>query len=896
MMKKLKLIIIFIVIIILLTIGAFFGIKIFQNNDEKVTLRTKNDCVTVNVDEYMNKDKFLKSIKIIEKDQKGKEKEFTLEDCDIDFESYGWITVNNNKLCINKKGIHKLRAEKDGSFVEVIFLSKKLSEKNYVIYEENFDEVQEGLLPNGWSKLKNTMTYSAYVSNGEFILNSLGLNEAKGISLPSYLSYFSNYSITADVTMEEADEGSKWFGVMFRVKDFYKKQYYQMTVRKDLSLNNGIEFASCSKDKWNIIDYDSYNMKLDNDKKHKITIKAYNNCIQEYIDGELIINYNNAQVYNKGGIGIQCKGAKIKLDNIKVIYQGEKLSKKDSDKYVDVQEITDKISTAPTSCIEVKHKEDMEILIEDLLPANILANINNNCKVVDEDGNEIYTLDEFFNAISNKIIPVLSINDMGAAQVVINYLQENKITDVTIMSEYSNIIKYIRDEYPIIRGMLKINDSQKLSQARRKEILMNANECNAKIIYFNEEVLDKDTVTYFQKRLATVWVNTTNDATLEDDIYKLISIGVNGIKTCDFNTLVKCYNNYDEDTLVRTPFIIGHRGIPSIAPENTLDSFRLAYENGADIIESDVYITRDNQIVIMHDDTLTRTTDGTGYVENYTLAELRKLNANMQFIDQYPKEKIPTLKEYLEEFKDKDVVHFIEIKSERPEIIIKLKQMIKEEGMEDQVVLISFDKTQLQRVNKLMPWASVGILSRILASTDIGQSLYYIFTTTQAISSTFNPSFSCMNSETLEALKHRGMTVWPWTYNNYADFKKHFKMGIYGMTTNYSNWAKDFIRYVPITDKEIDINVWEEKKIDAKGINYLGESVNIDYDIIPIQKKNTILIDGNVITGYSKGDIRVMIRAKVKFDKKYDSHDAKEDNFYYIYSEPIIIHVHDNQN
>lgn len=891
MMKKIKILIIFLLTTMLITIAILVGIKIMSNDDKKVTLRTKNDCVTVNVDEYMNKDKFLKSIKIIEKDYKGREKEYTLDDCEIDFDSYGWITVNNKKICINKKGIHKLKAEKDGSTVEVIFLSKKLSEKDYVIYEENFDDVQDGLLPKGWSKFKNTMTYSAYASNGEFILNSLGLNDAKGISLPSYLSYFSNYSITADVTMEEADEGSRWFGFMFRVKDFYKKQYYQMTVRRDLTLNNGVEFASCSNDKWNIIDFDSYNMKLEEDKKHKITIKVYNNCVQEYIDDELIINYNNAQTYNKGGIGIQCKGSKIRIDNIKVIYQAGKLSKKDSDKYVDVQEITDNISTAPTSCIEVKHKEDMEILIEELLPANILAHINNNCNIVDGDGNEIYTLDEFFNAISNKVIPVLSINNIDVARAVIEYLQDNKITDVTIMSDDPSIIKYMRDEYPILRGILKINDNQELSASRRKEILLQANECNAKIIYLNQKVLDKDTVTYFQKRLATVWTGAQDIETLEDDIYNLISIGVNAINTSDFDTLVKCYSNYDENTLVRTPFIIGHRGIPSIAPENTLDSFKLAYENGADIIESDVYITRDNQIVIMHDDTLTRTTDGTGYVENHTLAELRKLNANKQFKNEYPKEKIPTLKEYLEEFKDKDVVHFIEIKSERPEIIIKLKQMIKEEGVEDQVVLISFDKTQLQRVNKLMPWASVGILSRILASNDVGQSLYYIFTTTQAVSSTFNPSFSCMNSETLEALKHRGMTVWPWTYNNYADFKKHFKMGIYGMTTNYANWAKELIRYVTVENEEIDINVWEEKKIEAKGINYLGESTNIEYDIVPIQKKNRILIDGNVITGYSEGDIKVVIRAKVKFDDKYDSND--KDDYYYIYSRPITIHVHD---
>ena len=101
--------------------------------------------------------------------------------------------------------------------------------------------------------------------------------------------------------------------------------------------------------------------------------------------------------------------------------------------------------------------------------------------------------------------------------------------------------------------------------------------------------------------------------------------------------------------------------------ENTLEGAVKAYENGSDIVEVDIYVTTDNQLVILHDGELARTTDGTDYIEKYSLAELKQLHANKQFPDtpEYAECRIPTMREFFEQFKDTGLGFFIEIKSQK---------------------------------------------------------------------------------------------------------------------------------------------------------------------------------------------------------------------------------------
>jgi len=117
-------------------------------------------------------------------------------------------------------------------------------------------------------------------------------------------------------------------------------------------------------------------------------------------------------------------------------------------------------------------------------------------------------------------------------------------------------------------------------------------------------------------------------------------------------------------------FVIGHRGAPALAPENTLPSFMKAIELGVDYVEFDVRASSDGELVIIHDEAVNRTTDSKGLVSSYTSASLRKLDAGGWFGEEFRNVRIPTIDEVLRLMKDKTsaVIH------------------IKHEGIEDEVL------------------------------------------------------------------------------------------------------------------------------------------------------------------------------------------------------------------
>ena len=145
---------------------------------------------------------------------------------------------------------------------------------------------------------------------------------------------------------------------------------------------------------------------------------------------------------------------------------------------------------------------------------------------------------------------------------------------------------------------------------------------------------------------------------------------------------------------------VAHRGAPHFAPENTLSSFRKAIELKADWLETDVQRSSDGHLVIMHDSSVDRTTNGSGKVSELTLQELLKLDAGSG-------EKIPTLDEVLALFhKDNEVIFVLELKKgndEHPGIEEKLIQTIQAHKLERRVILKSFSIPVLKRLRKLAP-------------------------------------------------------------------------------------------------------------------------------------------------------------------------------------------------
>lgn len=151
--------------------------------------------------------------------------------------------------------------------------------------------------------------------------------------------------------------------------------------------------------------------------------------------------------------------------------------------------------------------------------------------------------------------------------------------------------------------------------------------------------------------------------------------------------------------------VVAHRGFSGVAPENTLAAFKKAIEVGSDMIELDVCLSKDGEVVVIHDETLERTTSGKGRVIDLTLGELKKLDAGSKFHSSFSGEKIPCLREVLEMAKGKVLVN-IELKKGDYgkwtifDLADRALREVEMAGMVDQVLFSSFDPIALERILK----------------------------------------------------------------------------------------------------------------------------------------------------------------------------------------------------
>lgn len=139
--------------------------------------------------------------------------------------------------------------------------------------------------------------------------------------------------------------------------------------------------------------------------------------------------------------------------------------------------------------------------------------------------------------------------------------------------------------------------------------------------------------------------------------------------------------------------VIGHRGARALYPENTMVSFRGALAMGVDGIETDIHMTSDGRLVLIHDDTVDRTTNFTGSVADFTFAQLRALDAGERFSPEYAGEKIPSFEEFLDLVKGKGLLLNIEIKDYRPFVVDRTIAMLDEFGLADTFVIACFDSS-----------------------------------------------------------------------------------------------------------------------------------------------------------------------------------------------------------
>lgn len=161
------------------------------------------------------------------------------------------------------------------------------------------------------------------------------------------------------------------------------------------------------------------------------------------------------------------------------------------------------------------------------------------------------------------------------------------------------------------------------------------------------------------------------------------------------------------------PVVFAHRGAAAQAPENTLAAFELASAQGADAVELDAKLTADGHIVVFHDRTLERTTNGTGRLAKKTLAELRELDAGSHFSPEFRSEKIPLLEEVFDAVGKKLLVNVELTNYATPtdDLVSRVCALVKKCGLEGRVLFSSFLPTNLSRARALLPDVPRGLLA-----------------------------------------------------------------------------------------------------------------------------------------------------------------------------------------
>ncbi len=241
--------------------------------------------------------------------------------------------------------------------------------------------------------------------------------------------------------------------------------------------------------------------------------------------------------------------------------------------------------------------------------------------------------------------------------------------------------------------------------------------------------------------------------------------------------------------IMKTIKVWGHRGASGTMPENTIPAFQRAIDMHADGIELDIQLTKDGEIVVIHDETIDRTSNGHGLVADYTLAELRSFNFNRTH-PEMPYAQIPLMREVFELVKPSPLIINIELKTgvrDYPGIEEKIIAMTKEYEMDNRVIYSSFNHHSILRIKQLCPEARTAFLYEDgwLDTPDYGRR-YQV--------TALHPAFYNLREPLFVKKTHdNGMAVNVWTVNTDDEVNTCMGLGVDAIITNYPDQV---IRYL----------------------------------------------------------------------------------------------------
>ena len=762
-----------------------------------------------------------------------------------------------DKVTATSAGVYKLNAT-HGLLKKVIYLVvKKPSDGKYVLYYNDFNEAAD----------KNDLTVtqgSVSVSNG-----LLNIAAATKVFLPSYVSEFGDYTIDASATIKTASDSSRWLSLMHRVQN-NNFPFYQFVVRNNAKAANGVEFAEMnSSGGWEYQGKTSYTETISASKMYHFLLSVYGDDAVGTLSGTQLFNVSNAFTdYTRGNIGFQTSsGATAVVDYICVTIDFDKVHPHIST-LVDVREFTTNIAIPPTMAFEVETAEDFANIHKNS-PTTVILSIDSNLNVVDTNNSVICTIPEAFLELAGGVIPAFRIDTTAEATAIANYLGANALYDVFIVATNGKLINQVRSIYTNVRG---IHDLSKASITDLTVAREQANTYGSRVVILPAALATDTNATMLRNLATTVWFKAEQNNNAE--FYKFITAGAQGVLVEDRTGFEACVENstlFKAKSLIRPAAIVGHMGYRKIAPENTVLSAQKAVEYGATIVEMDLQITTDGVVMAMHDETIDSRTNGTGVLENMTYAQVSKYK-----VDYFSgfSEKIPTLEDYFKAFKGTNTILYMEIKSSKSTIVPAIKALIDKYDILDQCCIISFQHAQINKVRQLIPGISTGLLAE-MPTVEEALKVYTHY------NSTCNPNYKALTETHIKECAFRGLTIWPYTIDSSATFDSFFAMGLWGITTNRTDFATNYIERLYTASTSYSVNVGSSVSVPVYTKTYAEKvAATTAAEMVVVDGNTGITFNGSSVSASKAGTSTVVFRFAYKLT---------DGNTVHIYSQPVTI-------
>ena len=233
---------------------------------------------------------------------------------------------------------------------------------------------------------------------------------------------------------------------------------------------------------------------------------------------------------------------------------------------------------------------------------------------------------------------------------------------------------------------------------------------------------------------------------------------------------------------MRRPVIFAHRGDSAHAPENTMAAFRLAAAKGADAIELDAKLSADGQVIVFHDETLQRTTDGAGRVRDKPALELQTLDAGWHFSEHFRGERIPLLSEVLEHLGNQLFIN-IELRNywtPRDGLARAVCELVKQHALEGSIMFSSFLASNLKLARRILPGVPCGLIAMRGWPGLWARSFGFSFGDCEAL----HPNVADTTSQQVRRVHRLKRRIHVWTVNARMQVQRLMDWGVDGIITD----------------------------------------------------------------------------------------------------------------